>query len=89
MERTNGITNLLPPAAMLPRPIPAVAVLLDVNDAPAASFDELEDLLTAQAVLLHHLRAIAFDHNISFFDQLEKFEAVRFILEVQMRCPFA
>lgn len=88
-DLTNGITDLLPTTSMLPGPMPAVAVLFDVDDSSATVFDEIEDVFATEAILLHDLWTIAFNDNIGLFDKFQELETVLFVLEMQMGCPFS
>lgn len=86
---TYCVADLLPAASMLPGAVPAVAVLFDVDDSSTAVFDEREDVFAAEAVFLHDFGAVAFNDHVGFFDEVEEFEAVLFVFNVQVGGPFA
>ena len=88
-DTTARVADLLPSTSMHPGSVPTIAILLDMNDAPASLLYQLKDIVPAKSILLHHPWSVPLDHDVSFFDQRTELLAIRSVLEMESALPLA
>lgn len=62
---------------MLPRSVPAIAVLADMNYTAFAILHELEDGFTAEAISCHRAGTVPVDNYVGYADEVAKLLTTR------------
>src|ERR1700742_4554057 len=75
---------------MMPRSVPAVAILPHMDNAPASLLHQLKDILPRETIPGHGTWTVSFNDNIGILDKFCQSLAVfRILLKIEMSIPFS